>query len=114
MGKIAGCLLMGALWDVSVIQMSLIVGLPGAQIVYPKNFTPLLLETTYSSRYLLLPLTVQDTGWGEAGAPQWVSPAFNYFLSRVAATESPLGMEVKGERGRVPEQVKGLVHVEIA
>jgi len=54
MGKIAGCLLMGALWDVRVIQMSLIVGLPGAQIVYPKNFTPLLLEPTYSSCYLLL------------------------------------------------------------
>lgn len=54
MGKIAGCLLMGAFWDVSVIQMSLIVGLPGAQIVYPKNFTPLLLETKYSSCYLLL------------------------------------------------------------
>ena len=42
---------------------------------------------------------VQDTGWGEAGAPEWVSPAFNYFLSRAAVTESPLGMEVKGERG---------------
>lgn len=55
MGKIAGCLLMGALWDVSVIPMSLIVGLPGPKSCTPKNFTPLLLETTYSNSYLLLP-----------------------------------------------------------
>ena len=28
-----------------------------------------------------------------------MSPAFNYLLSRAPATESPLGMEMKGERG---------------
>lgn len=45
MGKIVGCLLMGAFWDVSAVQTSLIIGLSWAQIVYAENFTALVLET---------------------------------------------------------------------
>lgn len=45
MGKIVGCLLMGAFGDVSAVQMSLIVGLSRAQIFYAENFIALVLET---------------------------------------------------------------------
>lgn len=37
MGKIVGCLLMGAFWDVSAVQTSLIIGLSQAQIFYAEN-----------------------------------------------------------------------------
>lgn len=49
MGKIVGCPLMVALGDVSVVQMSLAIGLSQAQGNHPQNVTPLVLEPKYSS-----------------------------------------------------------------
>ena len=86
----------GGIWG-CVTQLSLVTGLSWARLVYPKNFTPLVLETEYSSCYFHRPYSTQ--GWGESGAPERMSPAFNALLSRADETENPLGMEVTGERG---------------
>lgn len=68
MGKIVGCLMMGAFGDISAIQTSLIIGLLWAQIFYPENFTPLALEARKNRYYVLLSQTLHHIGLRRAGA----------------------------------------------
>lgn len=65
MGKIVGCLLMGAFGDVSAVQTSLIVGLSRAQIFY----TALVLETRENTISAAVPDPFHATGLRQAWGP---------------------------------------------